>query len=176
MLAMKYGFFWLKLCHLSVLSGMRLSSTGQCARLRSPRPTTSPREWATRASSSRLIEGSIWTLRSGLKYSTGNVELLGKELGRVGHDGGAAGEKEARGSRTALLAAVKLHGLVDLDVQPGHELAGDLGNGRLVRVFRLFVGAAQADEAFLDLELFGHLELQLGFIGEVLGDGVGARD
>ena len=56
---MKYGFFWLKLCQRSVLSGMRFNSTGQCARLRRPNPTTSPSEWATRASSSRFTAGSI---------------------------------------------------------------------------------------------------------------------
>ena len=67
-----------KLCHFSVLSGIKFNSTGQCAKLRRPRPTTSPREWATRASSSRLIEGSIWTLRSGLKYSTGTLSFSAK--------------------------------------------------------------------------------------------------
>ena len=36
------------------------------------------REWALRASSSRLIVGSICTLRSGLKYSTGTLSFSAK--------------------------------------------------------------------------------------------------
>ena len=72
--------------------------------------------------------------------------------------------------RTALLPAIELHGLVHLDVQPGHELPGDLGDGRLVRVLRFLVGAPEADEPLLDLEFLGGFVLQLGFVGEVLGD------
>src|SRR5207247_809115 len=104
-----------------------------------------------------------------------DVEFFGEELRRVRHDGGATRQEEPLGGRAALLATIKLHGLVDLDVQAGHELAGDLGDGRLVRVLRLFVGATQADEALFDLEFFGHVELVLGFTGEVLGDRVGAQ-
>jgi hypothetical protein len=87
----------------------------------------------------------------------------------------AAGQEQPLRRRPALLPAVELHGLVDLNVQPRHELPGDLRDRGLVRVLRFFVGAAQAHEAFLDLELLGHIELQLRFIGKVLCDGVGAQ-
>src|SRR5207247_2772049 len=83
----------------------------------------------------------------------GDVELLGKELRSVRHDGGAAGKEEPLRGRTALLYAVKLHGLIDLDVQAGHELPGDLRDGRLVRVFRLFVSPPQPDGPFLAINL-----------------------
>ena len=84
-------------------------------------------------------------------------------------------EEQPLRRRAALLPAVELHGLVDLDVQPGHELPRDLRDRRLVRVLRLLVRAAQADEALVDLELLRRVELQLGFVGEILGDGVGAQ-
>ena len=78
--------------------------------------------------------------------------------------------------RTALLAAIKLHRLVHLDVQPGHELARNLGNRRLMRVFRLLVSAAQADKPLLNLDLLRLVELQLRFVGEILRDRIRAQD
>ncbi len=57
--------------------------------------------------------------------------------------------------RTALLPAIKLHRLVDLDVQLGHELPRDFGDGRLVLAFRLLVSAAETDEALGNFFLLG---------------------
>ena len=56
-------------------------------------------------------------------------------------------ERNSRcGAEPPCWPAIKLHRLVDLDVQPRHELPRNLGNGRLMRIFRLFIRAAQADE------------------------------
>ena len=103
------------------------------------------------------------------------VQLLGEKLRGVGHDACAAGEEQSLRSRPALLSTIKLDGLVDLDVQLGHELPSDLGDGGLVRVLGFLIRAAQADKAFGNLDLFGVVEFQLGFVGEVLGDGVGSQ-
>ncbi len=40
-------------------------------------------------------------------------------------------------------------------MQPSHDLPRNFGNGGLIRIFRLFVGAAEADEALFNLELLG---------------------
>jgi len=59
-----------------------------------------------------------------LKYSTGRL-IFPQRTGGVGHDGSAA-ERNTAAGRAALLAAVKLQRLVELDVQLGHELAAIL--------------------------------------------------
>ena len=159
--AMKYGFFWLNDCQRRVLSGIKFISTGQVARLRSPRPTTSPKECATRDRSSRLTAGSNLHVAERVEILDRHVQFFRKKLRRVGHDGSAAGQEQPLRRRPALLAAVELQRLVDLDVQLGHELAGDLGDGRLMRVFRLLVGAAQADKALGNLDLLRLVKLQI---------------
>ncbi len=78
--------------------------------------------------------------------------------------------------RAALLPAIKLHRLVDLDVQLGHELARDLGNRRLMRIVRLLVGAAQADKALGNFDLFRVVKFQFRLVRKILRDGVRARD
>ena len=88
-------------------------------------------------------------------------QLLRKELRRIGHDRRAARKEQPRRRRAALLAPVKLHGLVDLDVQPRHELPRDLRDRRGVLILRLLVSAAEADETLLDLDLLGLRESEL---------------
>ena len=90
-----------------------------------------------------------------------HVQLFREKLRRVRHDGRAAGQKESLRRRPALLAAIKLDRLVDLNVQLGHELPRDLGNGRLIRILRLFIRAAQADETLGDLDLLGDLQISI---------------
>jgi hypothetical protein len=104
-----------------------------------------------------------------------DVEFFLKKLGGVGHDGGAAGKEQPLRGGPALLAAVKLQGLVDLNVQFGHELAGNFGNGRLIRIFRLLVGAAQTDKALGDLDFLGLGKFQFLLVGKILGDGIGPQ-
>ena len=101
------------------------------------------------------------------------IQLLGEELRRVRHARRATREEQAIRRRPALLTAVKLDGLVDLNVQPGEHLSGNLGNRRLMGTVRFLVGATQAHEAFGNLDLLGFVELQLGFLGEILRDGIG---
>ena len=77
------------------------------------------------------------------------------------------------GRRSALLPAVKLDGLVNLNVQPRHDLPRDLGDRRLVRVLRLFIRPAQTDKALGDLHLLRVVKAQLGFGRKLLRDRVG---
>src|SRR5258706_4995830 len=42
-------------------------------------------------------------------------------------------------------------------------------------VFRLLVRSAKADKSLADLLLFSFREWQLGFVGKILGDGIGAK-
>src|SRR5579859_7293054 len=84
-----------------------------------------------------------------------DIQFFSKKLCRIRHQRGSTAKEQALWCRTTLLGAVKLHGLIDLDVQPRHELAGNLGNGRLVSVFRLFVSATKAHETFSDLLFLG---------------------
>src|SRR4029079_15777721 len=78
-------------------------------------------------------------------------------------------------SRTTLLPAIELHRLIHLNMQARHELAGNFGNGRLMRIFGLFVSAAETDKAFFNLGFLRGVELQLRFVGEVLCDGIRAE-
>src|SRR6266702_3848536 len=55
-----------------------------------------------------------------------HIEFLSEKLRRVRHDRGAAREKKPLWRCPALLATIKLHRLVDLNVQPRHELPRDL--------------------------------------------------
>ena len=84
-----------------------------------------------------------------------HIQLFREKLRRIRHDGRAAGQKQTQRRRPALLSAIKLHRLVELDVQLGHELPRDFGNGRLVLTFRLLVSTAETDEAFGNFFLFG---------------------
>ena len=104
-----------------------------------------------------------------------HTEFFCEELRRVGHDGRAAGQEQPLRSCAALLSAIKLHGLVDLDVQTRHELPRDLGDRRLMLVLRLFVRATKTHKTLVNLDLIRHVELQLGFIRKVLSDGVRAE-
>src|ERR1022692_4711641 len=85
-------------------------------------------------------------IAQGVEVLDGNVQLFGEELRRVRHHRGAAGQEQPLRGRTSLLPTVELHGLIDLDVQPSHELPGNLGNGRLVRVLRFLIGSPEAHE------------------------------
>ena len=152
---MKYGFFSLNACQRSVLSGIRFISTGQFARFRRPRPTTSPERMRHARQLFQVHRRINLHIAERIEIFDRHVQFFGKKLRRVRHDGRAAGQKQPLRRRTALLAAIKLHRLVDLDVQLGHELPRDFGNGRLVRIFRLFIRAAQADEALGDFDLLG---------------------
>ena len=87
----------------------------------------------------------------------------------------AAGQEQSLRSRAALLAAIKLQRLVDLDVQLGHELARDFGNRRLVRIVRLLVGAAEADETFGNFDFLRLVKFQLRLVRKILRDGVRAQ-
>src|SRR6185503_2805469 len=84
----------------------------------------------------------------------------------------ATGQEQPLGGRTTLLAAIKLNALVDLDVQPGHDLARNFGNSGLVRVVRFFISAAQADKALFNLQFFRFGKGEPSFLGKILGDGV----
>jgi len=88
-------------------------------------------------------------------------------------DRGAAGEEQPLRGRAALLAAVKLDGLVDLNVEPRHDLAGDFSNGGGLGILRFFVGAPEADGAFFELDGFGVGKTGFCLMGEILGDGIG---
>ena len=79
-----------------------------------------------------------------------DIQLLRKKLRGVRHDRCPTRQEQPLGSRTALLSAVKLHRLIHLNMQPRHELARDLGNRCLMRVFRLFIRAAKAHKTFTD--------------------------
>ena len=59
-------------------------------------------------------------------------------------------------------------------MQAGHHLPGDFGNRGLLRAFRLFISSAQTDESFLDLDPLGLRQRELGFLGEILSDGMSA--
>jgi hypothetical protein len=61
------------------------------------------------------------------------------------------------------------------NVQARHELARDLGDGGLMRVFRLLVRAAEADKSLGDFFLLGVRKAQLGFVCKILGDGIRAE-
>src|SRR4051794_40186379 len=80
-----------------------------------------------------------------------HIQLFCEKLSRVRHDGSTTGKEQTLGSGATLLPAVKLHGLVDLNMQPSHELTGDFRNRSLIRVFRLFVSSSEAYKAFLNL-------------------------
>ena len=102
------------------------------------------------------------------------VELFGKKLGGVGHDRRAARQEQSLRRRAALLSAIKLDRLVDLNVQPRHDLARDFRNRRLLWIVRFLVRAAQTDEALFDLQPLRLRELEFGFGGKILCDRVGA--
>ena len=73
------------------------------------------------------VDGGVnLDIAEGVEVLDGDVEFFGKKLGGVGHERSAAAKEEPLRRGAALLAAVKLHGLVDLNMQPGHELARDL--------------------------------------------------
>ncbi|OQC27180.1 MAG: hypothetical protein BWX68_00241 [Verrucomicrobia bacterium ADurb.Bin063] len=101
-----------------------------------------------------------------------HIQLLGEKLRRIRHHRRPARQKQPLRRRAALLAAVKLHGLVDLDMQPRHKLPGNLGDRRLVRVIRLLIRPAQAHKPLVNLELLRRVKLQLRLIGKILRDGV----
>ena len=159
--AIKYGFFWLNDCQRKVLSGIKFISTGHVARLRKPKPTTSPNACATRDNSSKFTVGANCNVAEGVEKLDGHIQFFGEKLRRVGHDRGPARKKQPLRRRTALLAAVKLQRLVDLNMQLGHELPGNLGNRRLMGILRLFVSPAQADKTLGNLDLLGLVKLQL---------------
>ena len=123
----------------------------------------------------QIQSGIDLDVAQGVKRFDGDINFLGKELGGVRHDRGPAGKVQPRRRRAALLSAVKLHRLIHLDMQSGHELTRDFRDRRLVLVLRFFVSAPKADEAFIDFYFFGDIEFFLGFVGEVLRDGVGAE-
>src|SRR5688572_9614978 len=102
------------------------------------------------------------------------VEFFGEELRRVRHGGTAARQKHAHRRRAALLPAIKLDGLVDLDVQPGQHLPRNFRNGSLLLAFRLLVRAAKSYEAFVDFYVFSLCEGNFGLGAEFLRDRVRA--
>src|ERR1039458_5649035 len=75
-----------------------------------------------------------------------HVEFFGKKLRRVRHNGRAACQKKSLRGCPAHLATVKLHRLVDLNVQFRHELPGDFGNSRLIWTLWFLIRATKADE------------------------------
>ena len=104
-----------------------------------------------------------------------HVQFFRKKLSRVGHDRGAAGKEKSLRGRAALLATVKLHRLIDLNVQLGHELPRDFGNGRLLRIIRLLIRTAQAHKALGNLDFFCVIKFQLRFGRKILRDDVRAQ-
>ena len=83
-----------------------------------------------------------------------HIQFLRKKLRRVRHDARAAGQEQSLRCRTALLAAIKLHGLIDLNMQLGHELPGNLRNCSLMWIFRFLVSSSKADKTFSNLDFF----------------------
>ena len=102
------------------------------------------------------------------------VQLFGEKLCRVRHDRRTAGQEQSLRRGAALLSAIELDRLVDLNVQPRHHLTRNLGNRRLLRVVRLFVSAAQTDETLLDFQPLRFGKLQFGLGRKILRDRVGA--
>jgi hypothetical protein len=109
----------------------------------------------------------------GIEEFDGQPEFFLEKLRSVGHRAAAAGEENADRRAASLLGAVKLDGLVDLQVEAGEDVAGDLGDGGLPGVLGLLVGATEAHETVGNLELFRIVEAKLGLGGELLGDRVG---
>ena len=100
------------------------------------------------------------------------VELFLKKLSGIGHHRAATAEVNSLRSRSGLLGPVKLHRLVDLHVQAGQDVPGDLGNGGYLRIIRFLVSTAQTDETLGNLELFSLSEGCLGFGRIFLSNGV----
>ena len=94
---------------------------------------------------------------------------------RVRHDGRATGQEQPLRRGPTLLPAIKLQRLVNLNVQPRHELPRNLRNRGLMLVFRLLVRAAQTHKTLVNFDLVRLIELQLCFIRKILRDGVGAQ-
>ena len=84
-----------------------------------------------------------------------HIQLFREKLRRVGHDRCAARQEQPLRGRAALLTAIKLQRLVDLNVQFRHELPRNFGNGRLVWILRLLVRAPEADETLAHFDLLG---------------------
>ena len=58
-------------------------------------------------------------------------------------------------------------------MQARHDLTGNFGNGRLLRIIRIFVSPPKRHKTLFQLKLLGLRESHLLFSGKLLGDGVG---
>ena len=103
-----------------------------------------------------------------------HAELLCEKLGQIRHDRRAAVQERPHRVAASLLFLPKLKGLLQLNVQPGHHLPGDLGERRFMRVIRLGIRTTQADKPLLQLDLLRLRKADLRFRRELLRDRVGA--
>ena len=103
-----------------------------------------------------------------------HLELLREELRQIRHDRRTTVQEHPHRVTSTLLLLPELQRLVQLHVQTGHHLPGNLGERRLVRILRLVIRAAQADQPLLQLDLLRLRKAHLRFRRELLRDRVGA--
>ncbi len=89
-----------------------------------------------------------------IEVGDGQAELVGDEKIEVGQLRTAAGEEDALGRRAVERGAVVGDGAVDIDVQPRHRRADELGDARGIGVVRVGIDAAERDEALALFQAF----------------------